>query len=201
MRDPGRTPRGAQLGAWASPQSGASLRPRGARRPARRVVACFGDGAIVRPAYWGGYRHGARPHRVLAGPRRPPARPPALHPPPIRVGARAAGALTGGTREEEALESARAVDGPAGRRLEGAADGRALRAVLPPRAGREAAGLLAVRVSLVFTAFAMLSVWFTRYWLQQRVLASNLARGNRTLAMAGTSWAWRCSPPWRRPCS
>jgi pyridoxamine 5'-phosphate oxidase len=50
-------PRGAQLGAWASPQSKA-VSDRGALE--RRYAAAaqrFGDGvAVTRPPYWGGYR-------------------------------------------------------------------------------------------------------------------------------------------------
>jgi serine phosphatase RsbU (regulator of sigma subunit) len=45
------------------------------------------------------------------------------------------------------------------------------------------------RVSLVFTACAMLSVWFTKHWLERRVLASPRLRIHRTLAIAGTYMA------------
>jgi pyridoxamine 5'-phosphate oxidase len=53
-------PRGAQLGAWASPQSRA-LRSR-AELSARmaRVTARFADRAVPRPPHWGGYRLVAR---------------------------------------------------------------------------------------------------------------------------------------------
>ncbi len=57
-------PRGAQLAAWASPQSqplpGGRERARQARRRRRR--AHFGDSPIHRPPNWGGYR--LTPERV-----------------------------------------------------------------------------------------------------------------------------------------
>lgn len=53
-------PRGAQLGAWASPQS-RTLGSRGelAARMAR-VTARFAGGPVPRPPHWGGYRLAAR---------------------------------------------------------------------------------------------------------------------------------------------
>jgi serine phosphatase RsbU (regulator of sigma subunit) len=44
-------------------------------------------------------------------------------------------------------------------------------------------------VSLVFTTFAMLSVWFTRHWLERRVLAAKRLPVNPRLAVAGTYMA------------
>jgi pyridoxamine 5'-phosphate oxidase len=49
-------PRGAQLGAWASPQSRPIAGREVLQRRLARAVARFGGGAIERPAYWGGYR-------------------------------------------------------------------------------------------------------------------------------------------------
>lgn len=55
-------PRDSQLGAWASPQS----RPLASRsdldQRLAEVTERFGDGAIARPAHWGGYL--LRPHSV-----------------------------------------------------------------------------------------------------------------------------------------
>lgn len=42
------------------------------------------------------------------------------------------------------------------------------------------------RVSVVFAACAMLSVWFTKHWLERRVVASFRDRGKSTVAMAAT---------------
>jgi pyridoxamine 5'-phosphate oxidase len=49
-------PRGAQIGAWASPQS--QTLPDRAALEARvaKVAARFGDGPIPRPPWWGGIR-------------------------------------------------------------------------------------------------------------------------------------------------
>ena len=45
------------------------------------------------------------------------------------------------------------------------------------------------RVSVVFTSFAMLSVWFTKHWLERRVMGAARRPVNRTLAVAGTYMA------------
>ena len=42
------------------------------------------------------------------------------------------------------------------------------------------------QVSLVFTTFALLSVWFTKHWLERRVMGAARLPVNRTLAVAGT---------------
>jgi serine phosphatase RsbU (regulator of sigma subunit) len=42
------------------------------------------------------------------------------------------------------------------------------------------------RVSLVFSGFAMVSVWFAKHWLERRVIAAFPGRGGSTLAVAGT---------------
>ena len=69
-------PRGAQLGAWASPQSEVVTARRSRRVVRRRGGALPGRGAAARPL--GRLRRGAREHRVLAGPAQPDARPVAL---------------------------------------------------------------------------------------------------------------------------
>jgi pyridoxamine 5'-phosphate oxidase len=57
-----RRPRGSQIGAWASPQS-AVVENRGAiDRLAADVERRFAEGAVPRPAFWGGYR--VRPRSV-----------------------------------------------------------------------------------------------------------------------------------------
>jgi len=42
------------------------------------------------------------------------------------------------------------------------------------------------QVSLVFTTSALLSVWFTKHWLERRVMGATRLPVNRTLAIAGT---------------
>ncbi|MBC7794911.1 MAG: pyridoxamine 5'-phosphate oxidase [Clostridia bacterium] len=55
-------PRGSQLGAWASPQS-SPVRDRGELEKKMELVTTqFGDGLIVRPSHWGGYR--VAPERI-----------------------------------------------------------------------------------------------------------------------------------------
>lgn len=49
-------PRGAQLGAWASPQSRTIAGREALERRHARVRARFGDGPVPRPPHWGGYR-------------------------------------------------------------------------------------------------------------------------------------------------
>jgi pyridoxamine 5'-phosphate oxidase len=49
-------PRGAQLGAWTSPQSRPIAGRDALERRLARVRARFGDGPVPRPPHWGGYR-------------------------------------------------------------------------------------------------------------------------------------------------
>ena len=49
-------PRGHQLAAWASRQSARLENRRDLLESYEKVEARFGDGPIVRPPYWGGYR-------------------------------------------------------------------------------------------------------------------------------------------------
>ena len=49
-------PRGAQLGAWASPQSAVIAGRDDLLEGVAEVVARVGDGDVDRPPYWGGYR-------------------------------------------------------------------------------------------------------------------------------------------------
>jgi hypothetical protein len=87
-------PRGAQLGAWASPQSKA-VSDRGALE--RRYAAAaqrFGDGvAVTRPPYWGLSRR-AVDGGVLAGAPGPDARPASVPAYRHRLDPRPAGPLT-----------------------------------------------------------------------------------------------------------
>jgi len=49
-------PRGSQLGAWASPQSAVLASRAELDRAMSNTAARFGDGEIVPPTHWGGYR-------------------------------------------------------------------------------------------------------------------------------------------------
>ncbi|MDQ1428940.1 MAG: pyridoxamine 5-phosphate oxidase [Acidimicrobiaceae bacterium] len=49
-------PRGAQIGAWASPQSQVLANRQELEKRVEEVAARFGDGPISRPPWWGGIR-------------------------------------------------------------------------------------------------------------------------------------------------
>jgi pyridoxamine 5'-phosphate oxidase len=49
-------PRGSQLGAWASSQSGVIADRETLERGLREIEARFADGPVPRPPHWGGYR-------------------------------------------------------------------------------------------------------------------------------------------------
>ena len=53
-------PRGAQLGAWTSPQSRVLASRETLDRAHRRTLERFGHGPVPRPPHWGGYRLRAR---------------------------------------------------------------------------------------------------------------------------------------------
>src|SRR5262245_56406314 len=53
-------PRGAQLGAWASPQSRVVASRAALERTLDRVRRRFASGPVPRPPHWGGYRLSAR---------------------------------------------------------------------------------------------------------------------------------------------
>lgn len=55
-------PRGSQIGAWASPQSQQIPDREWLEQRVDQMAATFGDGAVPRPAFWGGWR--LRPHSV-----------------------------------------------------------------------------------------------------------------------------------------
>ena len=87
-------PRESQLGAWASPQSQV-VASRAALDAAEAEAARRFEGRDVPPPpHWGGYLLAPDVGRVLAGTRRPAARPAALPPRRRGLGRRAAGAVT-----------------------------------------------------------------------------------------------------------
>jgi pyridoxamine 5'-phosphate oxidase len=49
-------PRGSQIGAWASAQSEVVADRAALDAAERKIAARFGDGAVPRPPFWGGYR-------------------------------------------------------------------------------------------------------------------------------------------------
>ncbi len=55
-----RRPRGAQLGAWTSPQSRVLASRLALDRAHERTLRRFADGPVPRPPHWGGYRLTAR---------------------------------------------------------------------------------------------------------------------------------------------
>ena len=86
-------PRGARVGAWASPQSHVIADREALDALVRAMEARFPGDDVPRPEDWGGFRIAPAGDRVLAGPAEPAPRSPALPPRGRRLGHRAPRAI------------------------------------------------------------------------------------------------------------